>query len=86
VSPMDTDFSYFDNPCCISLWITSVRQSGRSLKYELIYIKAFEDGKHLQKEVKDWFHWYNTERPHQALDYQKPDQVYTKSLMIPQVT
>ncbi|MGB8699298.1 MAG: hypothetical protein WCD18_07780, partial [Thermosynechococcaceae cyanobacterium] len=23
-----TDFSYFDNPCCISLWITSVRQSG----------------------------------------------------------
>lgn len=75
---MDGRGRYLDNIFIERLW--------RSLKYELIYIKAFEDGKHLQKEVKDWFHWYNTERPHQALDYQKPDQVYTKSLMIPQVT
>jgi putative transposase len=71
---MDGKGRYLDNIFIERLW--------RSIKYELIYIKAFEDGKHLKKEVKDWFNWYNMERPHQALDYQKPDQVYAKSLKI----
>lgn len=48
----------------------------RSLKYELIYLMAFEDGIHLNQEVKRWFHWYNQERPHQALNYRTPDVVY----------
>jgi putative transposase len=52
----------------------------RSLKYELIYIQTFNDGKHLTEEVKKWFNWYNGERPHQALEYQTPDEVYRKSL------
>jgi putative transposase len=71
---MDGKGRYLDNIFIERLW--------RSLKYELIYIKSFEDGKHLKKEVKDWVDWYNRERPHQALDYQKPDQVYAKSLKI----
>lgn len=74
---MDGRGRFLDNIFIERLW--------RSLKYELIYIKAFEDGKHLYGEVKDWFNWYNTERLHQALDYQKPDQVYAKSLMRSQV-
>lgn len=54
----------------------------RSLKYELIYLMAFEDGIHLNKEVQRWFHWYNQERPHQALKYRTPEVVYweTRSL------
>lgn len=48
----------------------------RSLKYELIYLMAFEDGIHLNREVNTWFTWYNKERPHQALDYSTPEQVY----------
>jgi putative transposase len=75
---MDGKGRYLDNIFIERLW--------RSLKYELIYIKSFEDGKHLQTEVKNWFNWYNTERPHQALDYQKPEQVYAKSLKIIEVT
>jgi putative transposase len=71
---MDGKGRYLDNIFIERLW--------RSLKYELIYIKSFEDGKHLKQEVKDWFNWYNIERPHQALDYQKPDQVYARSLKI----
>jgi putative transposase len=31
----------------------------RSVKWELIYLKAFEDGRHLSQEVTTWFHWYN---------------------------
>jgi putative transposase len=37
---------------------------------------AFEDGIHLNKEVQRWFHWYNQERPHQALKYRTPEMVY----------
>lgn len=56
----------------------------RSLKYELIYLMAFEDGIHLSKEVQRWFHWYNQERPHQALKYRTPEVVYweTRSLFV----
>ena len=52
----------------------------RSLKYELIYIYSFEDGKDLTEEVKKWFNFYNKERFHQALEYQMPEQVYWESL------
>lgn len=51
-----------------------------SLKYELIYLKAFDDGHHLKREVRRWFDWYNTQRLHQALDYQTPNQVYDAGL------
>ena len=48
----------------------------RSLKYELIYLVAFENGMHLKKEVCKWFNWYNKERPHQSLEYRTPEEVY----------
>jgi putative transposase len=69
---MDGKGRYLDNIFIERLW--------RTIKYELIYIKSFEDGIHLGQEVKDWFNWYNIERLHQALDYQKPDQVYAENL------
>lgn len=50
----------------------------RSIKYELIYLRAFEDGHHLNQEVTRWFDWYNRERPHQALDYSTPEEVYSE--------
>jgi putative transposase len=49
------------------------------VKYELIYLKAFEDGIHLNQEVRRWFDWYNQQRPHQALGYQTPQGVYQES-------
>lgn len=69
---MDGRGRYLDNIFIERLW--------RSLKYELIYINCFENGKQLQQALKDWFNWYNNERYHQALDYQKPEQVYWESL------
>ena len=59
-----------------------VERLWRSVKYELIYIKEFKDGKDLKKEVNDWFIWYNHERVHQSLEYQTPNQVYLESLEI----
>ena len=52
----------------------------RSVKYELIYIKEFRNGKELIKEVKEWFNWYNHERLHQSLEYQTPNQFYLENL------
>jgi putative transposase len=55
---MDGRGGCYDNIFIERLW--------RSLKYELIYIYSFEDGKHLTEEVKKWFNFYNKERFHQA--------------------
>jgi putative transposase len=65
---MDGRGRCYDNIFIERLW--------RSLKYELIYLKAFEDGRHLSREVTTWFHWYNRQRPHQSLDYRTPDEIY----------
>lgn len=51
----------------------------RSVKWELIYLKAFENGNHLSQEVTTWFHWYNRQRLHQSLNYRTPDEVYAES-------
>ena len=67
---MDGRGRCFDNIFIERLW--------RSLKYELIYLMAFEDGIHLNQEVRKWFNWYNQERPHQALGYRTPEVVYGK--------
>lgn len=48
----------------------------RSVKWELIYLKVFQDGEELRREVKKWFHWYNRKRLHQALNYQTPDEIF----------
>ena len=71
---MDGRGRYLDNIFIERLW--------RSLKDELIYLMAFEDGKHLDQEVKKWFHWYNQERLHQSLDYRTPDEVYRDSRLM----
>jgi len=67
-----------DNIFIERLWRWRSLSPGESIKYELIYLKAFEDGKHLSKEVEQWFEWYNQERFHQALGYKTPNQVYSE--------
>jgi putative transposase len=48
----------------------------RSLKYEEIYLKGHENGHQLFDGVRRWFYQYNHDRPHQALDYSTPGEVY----------
>jgi putative transposase len=50
----------------------------RSVKYECVYLYAFEDGVQLYEGLKEYFRFYNTERGHQSLDYQKPADLYGK--------
>jgi putative transposase len=48
----------------------------RSLKYEDVYIKDYSNGVDLHHGLKSYFHFYNKQRPHQALGYRTPEMVY----------
>lgn len=48
----------------------------RSIKYEDIYLKSYEDGLSLFKGVSNYIRFYNTERLHQSLDYETPEVLY----------
>src|SRR5690606_23485438 len=48
----------------------------RSLKYEYVYLNPSDNGLSLYAGLSEWFRFYNHERHHQTLDYQKPVQLY----------
>jgi putative transposase len=49
----------------------------RSLKYECVYIRAFETGKEAKAEIGKWLTRYNSERPHSRHGILTPDEAYT---------
>jgi len=48
----------------------------RSLKYELIYPGDFVNGADLFAALESYFHFYNHQRPHQALGYRTPGDLF----------
>ena len=48
----------------------------RSVKYEEVYLREYTDGWHAEASLAAYFHLYNEERIHQALDYRTPGEVY----------
>ena len=48
----------------------------RTIKYEEVYLKTYESVTEAQKSIGAYIKWYNTERPHQALNYKTPDEVF----------
>jgi putative transposase len=48
----------------------------RSLKVEDIYLKDYQTPLEAYEGIKEYFHFYNHERPHQSLNYQTPAEVY----------
>jgi putative transposase len=55
----------------------------RSLKYEEVYLRAYEDGFEAADGIGRYLNFYNTKRPHQALGYRTPFEVYAA---MPKVT
>jgi putative transposase len=53
-----------------------VERIWKSVKYEDIYLKSYQNGVELQKGLEKYFDFYNRERFHQSLSYQTPDKVY----------
>ena len=48
----------------------------RSLKYECIYLHAYESGSEVRQGLRRWIDQYNTRRPHSSLDDRTPDEAY----------
>jgi putative transposase len=51
----------------------------KSVKYECVYLHAFEDGVQLYNGLQQYFNFYNHERIHQSLDYKTPASVYRQA-------
>ncbi len=65
---MDSVGSYMDNVFVERLW--------RSVKYEEVYLKAYESVAEARAGIGAYLRFYNSERPHQTLDYRTPAQVF----------
>ncbi len=70
---MDGKGRYSDNLFIERLW--------RTVKYEEVYLKAYQDGRDARAGIGDYFRFYNAERPHQALGYRTPAEVFTSILV-----
>ena len=68
---MDGKGSYNDNLFIERLW--------RSVKYEEVYLKAYQDGTEARIGLGNYFRFYNTERPHQTHGYRAPAEVFTST-------
>jgi len=52
----------------------------RTLKYDEIYLKEYNDIRALRKGIDEYMDFYNHRRFHSALDYQKPMNVYRQGM------
>ena len=52
----------------------------RTIKYEDIYLKVYENGVSLYRGVERYMHFYNTKRKHQHLDNKTPKALYTQQV------
>ena len=65
---MDGKGAWRDNVFVERLW--------RSVKYEEVYLRAYNTVAEARASLGRYFSFYNTRRPHSSLDRQTPDQAY----------
>ena len=69
---MDGRVVWRDNVFVVRLW--------RSIKYEEVYLHAYDSVSAAKAGIARYATFYNTRRPHSSPDRQTPDHVYFKSL------
>jgi putative transposase len=69
---MDGNGRWRDNVFIERLW--------KTVKYNEVYLKAYESISHARKELTKFFDRYNMRRPHQGLNDRTPDEVYWSTL------
>ena len=55
----------------------------KSVKYEEVYLHAYDSVSHARQSLGKYFTFYNTRRPHSSLARKTPDQVYFNQLPLP---
>jgi putative transposase len=71
---MDGKGRWVDNVFVERLW--------RSVKYEHVYLHAYESVTEAREQLAGYFEFYNGERPHSALDARTPDAAYFDSTAV----
>ncbi len=69
---MDGKGCWRDNVFVERLW--------KSIKYEEVYLHAYDSVSHAKASLAKYIGFYNTQRPHSSLDGRTPDDVYFSSL------
>ncbi|XWN33066.1 MAG: IS3 family transposase [Devosia sp.] len=69
---MDGKGRFLDNIFVERLW--------RSLKYECVYLHAWETGSQARAGIRKWTEFYNTMRPHSALGGKPPAVIYWQAI------
>ena len=72
---MDGKGAWRDNIFVERLW--------RSVKYEEVYLKAYDSVSVARESISSYLSFYNTRRPHSSLDGMTPEQFYFNSLPLP---
>ena len=57
-----------------------VERVWRSVKYERVYLKAYDNVSAARADIAQYLDWYNTGRPHSNLDKVTPEQAYVALL------
>ena len=65
---MDSRGRAYDNIFVERLW--------RTVKYEEIYLKEYNNVREVKENLLRYFNFYNNDRPHQSLGYKKPKEIY----------
>jgi len=72
---MDGKGRWVDNEMVERLW--------RSIKYEEVYLRAYDSVSEARARIGDYFRFYNSERKHQSLG-ETPNQAYLGEIMLPE--
>jgi hypothetical protein len=72
VERMDGKGAWRDNVFVERLW--------RSVKYEEVYLKAYDSVSEARSSIGRYLDFYNGRRPHSSLDGATPDQAYFNEL------
>jgi putative transposase len=73
---MDGKGAWRDNVFVERLW--------RSVKYEEIYLKAYDSVREARSSIGKYLAFYNQKRPHSSLDDRTPDEVYSTPMTLPE--
>ena len=73
---MDGKGRWVDNVLVERLW--------KSVKYEEVYLHAYDSVAEVRQGLQRYFTFYNERRPHSSLDGKTPDSVYFDTLLIQQ--
>ena len=69
---MDGKGAWRDNVFVERVW--------RSVKYEEVYLKAYDSVSHARRAIGNYLNWYNQNRPHSRLADKTPDEAYFATL------